>query len=267
MKEKIFLLDNQTLILGDCLDVLNTFPDEHFDVVVTSPPYNIGINYHVYKDRKTFTDYLSWIYVIFSDIKRVLKKDGSIFLNIGSTSINPWIPSDVSQTLRPLFVLQNHIIWVKSISIGQDSFGHYKPINSDRYTNHTFENIFHFTKDGTNTIDRKSIGVPYVYKCNLKAKTVTEDLRCRGNCWFIPYETIQSKNDRGNHPAIFPETLVEWCIKLHGKKENIKILDPFCGSGTVLLVSRKLKFIGTGIEIDEKYFDYAKDQLEKETLI
>lgn len=261
IKSNEYVIDKQRIINGDCQVVLKTFKDEFLDNVITSPPYNIGIKYNIYKDDLSKENYLSWLHKVFSEIKRVLKLNGSIFLNVGSTNTEPWVAFDVANTLRDLFVLQNHIIWIKSISINEESHGHYKPINSDRYTNHMFEHIFHFTKTGKVPINRKSIGVPYKYKVNLKAVTVTEDIRCRGNTWFIPYNTIQTKQDRGDHPAVFPKKLVEWCIKLHGFNSDTIVCDPFLGSGTTLLVTRKLKCKGIGIEIDETYFDYAYNSL------
>jgi len=251
-------IDNQQLINGDCLQVLKTFDSEIIDTIVTSPPYNLGIKYNSYTDDLDFEKYLDWLENVFTQCKRVLKKNGSIFLNIGSTNIQPWIPYDVASRIRKLFVLQNDIIWIKSVSLNGDSFGHYKPINSKRYMNHMFEHVFHFTKTGNVEINRKAIGVPYKYKCNLKAVTVTEDIRCRGNTWFIPYDTIHSKKQRGDHPAVFPEKLVEWCIKLSSGKN---ILDPFLGSGTTLKVCRNLNCYGIGIEIDKNYFEYCYNNL------
>jgi site-specific DNA-methyltransferase (adenine-specific) len=256
------LKHRQTIILGDCKEVLKTFENECIDVVVTSPPYNIGIKYNSYEDKKE--NYLEWLYEIFSEVKRVLAKDGSFFLNIGSINSNPWISFDVAQKLRDIFVLQNHIIWCKSISITENqSYGQYKPVISERFLNHTYENIFHFTKTGNVKLYRKAIGVPYVHKINLTFPTVTEDCRCRGNVWFIPYETIQTKKDRGNHPAVFPRKLVEMCLKLHGFNENTIVCDPFLGTGTTLVVCNELGCKGVGIEIDKKYYDYSIERLGK----
>ena len=69
-------------------------------------------------------------------LKRVLKDDGSFFLNIAGTSSDPWIAADAANAMRDVFRLQNSIVWVKSVSIGDDSFGHFKPVNSPRYLNH-----------------------------------------------------------------------------------------------------------------------------------
>ena len=255
-------VEKQIIVHGHCEDVLKTFQDKSIDLFITSPPYNIGIKYNDYKDSRK--DYLEWLYEIFLEVKRILKDDGSLFLNTGSISSNPWISFDIIQKLRSLFVLQNHIIWCKSISISKTkNFGQYKPINSNRYLNHTFENIFHLTKDGINIIDRLSIGVPFVDKINLNTKTgnINGDLRCIGNVWFIPYETIQTKKDRGTHPAIFPKKLVENCLKLHGYNENTIVCDPFSGSGTTLVVCKELMVKGIGIEQDIKYVSHTKTRL------
>jgi site-specific DNA-methyltransferase (adenine-specific) len=173
---------------------------------------------------------------------------------------------DVGIALRDIFQLQNLITWVKNISVGEESYGHFKPINSKRYITPTNETIYHFTKNGNVTIDRLSIGVPYMHKSNLRERSkkkkktgkIKEDKRCRGNTWFIKYETIQSKGERGSHPATFPEELAEMCIKLAlNNKKNAKILDPFVGSGTTIIVAKKLKQFSVGIDINSDFLDYA----------
>ena len=76
-------------ILGDCLENLKKIEDKSIDLVVTSPPYNIGLKYHKYEDKKPREQYLEWIYDIFTELKRVLKDDGHIFLNMGYTNKDP----------------------------------------------------------------------------------------------------------------------------------------------------------------------------------
>ena len=269
-------------ILGDCLESLKTIEDKTVDVVVTSPPYNIGIKYNKYKDKKPHEQYLEWIYDIFVQLKRVLKDDGHIFLNMGYTNKDPWISMEVAIKLKDMLVMQNKITWVKSISIGEDkddTHGHFKPINSDRYINITNEDIYHFTKTDKVKINREAVGVPYKWKCNLidrktgkhrinkKTGLPVEDKRCKGNSWFIPYDTITSKKERGEHPATFPEGLVEHCIKISGIKEGV-ILDPFIGSGTTVRTAKKLSdnvegynLSGIGMDIDEKYINYCNESI------
>ena len=261
LKKKI---DNQQIILGDCLEVLENIKDKTIDMLITSPPYNLGIKYNYYNDKRSNANYLKWLQSIFVNIKRVLRDDASVFLNVGCSNKNPWAALDVAQSLRDMLVLQNRIIWVKSVSIDNVTHGHFKPINSRRYLNHTFEEIFHFTKRSDVKIHRTAIGVPYMDKNNLKRKKDSIDLRCRGNCWYIPYKTIRSKMQKGGHPAVFPEKLVEQCIKLHGYNENTIVCDPFLGSGTTLVVAKQLGIKGIGIEIDQKYFEYSCRRLTEE---
>ena len=284
--------DKYCFILGDCLEKLKDIPDKSISVITTSPPYNIGLKYHKYEDKKPRDQYLEWIYDIFSELKRVLKDDGHVFLNMGYTNKDPWISMEVSMKLKDLFVLQNKIVWVKSVHINgvlnkdtdemvDKTFGHFKNINSERYINVTNEDLYHFTKNDKVIINKKAVGVPFEYKCNLidrktkqhkidkKTGLPMEDKRCKGNTWFIPYKTITSKKSKGEHPAIFPEELVEHCIKISDIKEGT-ILDPFIGSGTTVKVAKKMndmegskyKLSGIGIDIDEKYINYCKERIK-----
>jgi site-specific DNA-methyltransferase (adenine-specific) len=256
------------LLHGDVLLMLKTLPDKSFDCIVTSPPYNIGKNYgNLVNDKKPMNEYLIWIKDIFHECKRVLKDDGSLFINLGYSNQYPWIAMDVAQKLREDYVLQNQIIWVKNISIKNDSYGHFKPINSNRYLNNTNEMIYHFTKTGDVPVERLAIGVPYVYKCNLKSRKdkekVKPDLRCRGNTWFIPYETIQNnKTERGGHPASYPVELAETCIKLCLGDKKGNVLDPFIGTGTTLVAAKKLGLEGVGIDINQNFLKFSEERLK-----
>ena len=88
-------------------------------------------------------------------------------------------------------------------------------------------------------------------------------MRCRGNTWFVPYETIQSRAKERPHPATFPVQLAEWSIRLHGAARVETMLDPFLGIGNSAIAAQRLgvkKFIG--FEIDEDYLDEAKRRLD-----
>ena len=150
-------------------------------------------------------------------LKRVLKDDGSFFLNIAGTSSDPWIAADAANAMRDIFRLQNSIIWVKSISIGEESFGHFKPVNSRRYLNHLARAR---SSTSPRTARRRSTGwrsaCPSRTSRTSRAGGTVEDRRCGGDVWFIPYQTIRSKSQRDHHPSPFPVELAERCIKLHG---------------------------------------------------
>ena len=208
-----------TFYNGDCLDGMNTLIEEKsVDVVVTSPPYNIGIDYGEFADNLPNNVYLSWLERIGIEIKRVLKDDGSFFLNVGNKPSDQWKSIDLALRMRNHFVLQNKIQWVKSISIRNSNFsdrtdfqdivtiGHHQPLppTCARFLNSCYEDIYHFTKKGCIKLDKTSIGVPYKRKSNINRwPSVKQDLRDRGNVWFIPYDTIQNKSERP-HPATFP---------------------------------------------------------------
>jgi site-specific DNA-methyltransferase (adenine-specific) len=157
---------------GDVLEQLKTLKNEEFDCIVTSPPYNIGKDYgSKVNDKKPMDRYLDWILEVFTECKRVMKPNASLFINIGYSNLEPWIAMDVAQKLRSTFVLQNNITWVKNISIDETSYGHFKPINSKRFLNVTNETILHFTKTGDSEIHRLAIGVPYMHKSNLTERS------------------------------------------------------------------------------------------------
>ena len=253
----------------DCVKGMSQLPSEHVDLVVTSPPYNLGVCYGKFSDWQDRESYLRWCRDWASQVQRILKSSGSFFLNIGSAPSNPMLPHEIVIELRNLFVLQNTIHWIKSITI-QDregnlqSHGHFKPISSKRFLNDCHEYIFHFTKNGRVELDRLAIGVPYQDKSNISrwSHTRGSDLRCRGNTWFIPYETIQSRAKERPHPATFPVQLAEWCIKLHGVSRVHTMLDPFLGIGNSAMAAQRCgvkKFIG--FEIDGTYLAEAKRRL------
>jgi len=247
---------------GDCVVGMAALPEDSVDLVVTSPPYNIGKEYGAYDDNRRHDEYLRWCGEWATGIKRTLKPGGSLFLNVGDSSRQAFFPYEVAKAMTEAgFELQNTIHWIKSISIERDglttSHGHFKPINSDRYLNECHEYIFHFTLDGKRQLDRLAIGVPYADKSNIArwSHTNGKDRRCRGNTWFIPYRTIHQRAKQRPHPATFPTELAVKCIRLHGAR-NAVVMDPFLGIGHAAFAASECadivsKFIG--LEIDEEY--------------
>lgn len=258
----------------DCLKGIKSLPAKSIDVIVTSPPYNIGVEYNTYQDTKSEKEYLNWLKRIGKACKRVLTDDGSFFLNIGGTLRNPWIPLHVACAFESDYTMQNMIHWIKSIAIPKEqvqkysscdqniAVGHYKPINSQRFHHDCHEFIFHFTKSGDVKLDKLSIGVPYQDKSNIRRWKSTNgvDRRDRGNTWFIPYETIQ---DSRPHPAVFPVKLPEMCIQDHGVEKTKVVLDPFMGIGSTAVAAVNLGVDFIGFEIDEKYINIAYERIEK----
>lgn len=255
----------QTLLTGDCLDLIATLEVGSVDVVVTSPPYNLDLRYSSYEDRVPEEKYLDFLFAVATALRRVLKPEGSIFLNVSGSSSRPWLPFELIVRLRPLFVLQNHISWIKSIATPDDAVGHYKPVGGKRFLNHAHEHIFHLTLTGAVPLDRLAIGVPFKDKSNIARRGHARDLRCRGNTWFIPYETVRSRTQKWNHPGTFPVNLPRWCIRLHGQPDAL-VLDPFVGTGTTLVAAHREGARGIGMDMDPAYVAIARERLDAEML-
>ena len=256
------------IFCADCIEGMQQrLADGSVDVIVTSPPYNIGVAYNSHKDDMPFDDYLDWMERLAAECRRVLKPAGSFFFNIGDK------PSDELRSLRVAerivrhFRLQNTIHWVKSIAVPEHdvNIGHYKPVNSRRYLNNCHEYIFHFTPDGGTALEKLALGVPYQDKSNIgRWKAASQDLRDRGNMWFIPYKTVMSEKE---HPAAFPPRLAEMCIRLHGLgKGRLLVLDPFMGSGSTAVAAAALDCDYVGFEIDPHYVVIARAKLGKGSL-
>jgi site-specific DNA-methyltransferase (adenine-specific) len=258
---------------GDCLDILDTFADGSIDAIVTSPPYNLGIRYRTYDDTMPRGKYLEWTAEWVKRAARVLAPDGSLFLNVGAKPTDPWTAIDVAQAVRPFLHLQNTIHWIKSIAIekglagaraGLDedlAVGHYKPINSRRFLHDCHEFVFHFTRRGRTPLDRTAVGVRYQDRSNIgRWRGAASGVRCRGNTWFIPYDTIQSRDKERPHPATFPPRLPEMCLRLHGLDRVAMVVDPFLGLGSTAVACAQLGVNFAGIEMDEGYLNEAVER-------
>jgi site-specific DNA-methyltransferase (adenine-specific) len=263
-----------TFYLADCRDVFASLPEASVDVIVTSPPYNMGIRYNTYQDSLEHEEYLEWTSAWVGAAARVLKPGGSLFLNVGTRPSDPWTALDVAQAARPHLRLQNIIHWVKAVAIDRAhtsaaagitrdlAVGHYKPINSERYLNDCHEFVFHFTPGGSTRLDRLALGVPYQDQSNISRwRAGAEGVRCRGNTWFIPYETIQRRDKDRPHPATFPAKLPEQCIRLHGLSKVEVVMDPFTGLGSTAVACARLGVDFIGADIDELYLTEAAGRM------
>ena len=196
---------------------------------------------------------------------RVLAPEGSFLLNVGAKPTDPWAGLDVARIARRLRTPQNTFHWIRSIAIDRDAaggaslardlaVGHHKPINSPRFVNDCHEYVFHFSHNGAPPLDRTAIGVPYQNKSNVpRWAGAAADRRCRGNTWFLPYETIKKRDSDRPHPATFPPRLPEQCIRLHGRDRVRLAVDPFTGLGSTAIACARMDVDFLGIDIDDVY--------------
>jgi len=256
------------IICTDCVKGLGDIKPGKLDVVVTSPPYNLGTDYEGYDDSMPREKYLEWMVDVGWAVYQALSDQGSFFVNMGSKPTDPMIPFEVLMVLTRMFKLQNTFHWIKSISIETDkgiqSHGHYKPINSPRFVNDCHEYIFHLTKHGDVPIDRLAVGVPYADETNIKRWSTGAKVRCRGNNWYTPYKTIQSRDNDRPHPATFPVELPEMCFRVHGLDRIRWACDPFVGIGHSAIAASRVGIPNfVGMDLSPTYCRRAQDMMEQ----
>lgn len=258
------------LLQGDTRNIIKTLPDNIFQCVITSPPYwgvrDYGIDGQIGAEPD-LNDYVNGLTRIFSDVLRVLRPDGTFWLNVGNTYTSggrKWRQKDNKNKGRAMsyrpptpkglkkkdligvawlvamecqkngWYLRNDIVWYKP-NCQPESV-------KDRFTV-SHEYLFLFTKSERYYFNQDAI----------KEKTLNgNELKNRRTVWSINTEPCPDA-----HFAVFPRALIRPCI-MAGTKENDLILDPFYGSGTVGIVAKELGRRCVGIEIKKEYIEIAK---------
>ena len=233
-----------TNYIGDAVEVMSAMGEDQYGAVVTSPPYNIGVDYGEFKDKLKSDDYdkftENWV-------REALRVAPVAVINFGAPTSSAVNLAKFMLSLSKVGNIQSHITWVKSISTDDWSYGHFKPVNSKRYLTNTHESVFIVSRDGNYVLDRLAVGVPFKDKSNIgRFKSNQSDVRCRGNVWYVPYKTRNSSVD---HPATYPVELAEMMIKIVGTPDII--LDPFMGSGTTREAATNLGVKADGIDLKE----------------
>jgi site-specific DNA-methyltransferase (adenine-specific) len=190
---------------------------------------------------------------VWKEVNRVMNETGILFVNIGNSFDNQFKSFEVARDVIDCgFVLIQPVVWVK---------GHHSPVQGNKHLNHLYEYIFMFSKGENYDLNRLAIGVPYKDKSNIgRWKVATKDLRCRGDVWYINYETVQHHSEK-MHDAIFPKELPELCIKLGSSDPADIVLDPFLGSGTTMLAASELGRSSIGYEIEPAYEKIIRKKL------
>lgn len=236
-------IDTQNMIdirLGNNKELIESIEDKTIELCVTSPPYKNCDGFNL-KEQKN----------IFANIYRCLKNDSLFYLNFGALVEDKFRPFSVcAAALECGFKLNDTVIWEKP---------QYSPIQGAKRLNNLYEFVFILYKGKMPKIDRLSIGIEYKDKSNI-GRYSDIDLKCRGNVWRVPYETINSKSQK-LHPDRMPLALAEMCIKLSGIREGT-VLDPYGGSGTTALAAKNLNLSCITFERNEAHFSTIKERLK-----
>lgn len=242
------------IICGDSVDILSEIPDESVDCIVTSPPYWKGFAYEAYFN--SYAQYLDWCRLWLKECKRVLKPNGTFYLNVINDSeitIRAFEIMEIA-TRELMYKLHDSIIWYRY---------NQQPANTDRQLTNQCEYIFmlRHSSDGIQ-LNKKEVynRHPEVFK----TKNV-------GNVWEIPFNSNKpSKNEFGRKETKskwghsgFPVTLPELCILL-STNENDIVLDPFMGSGTTAIACINNNRHYIGIDKSKDYVTLAEKRIQEE---
>ena len=286
------------IYVGDNLDILKSLPDNFVDCCVTSPPYyglrDYGISNQIGLEE-TPEEYISKLVEVFREVKRVLKNDGTLWLNIGDSyagsgkgrngdgsitvnensiqakslgTINGILKKSNSGEAKPKDLIG--IPWMLAFALRKDGWYLRQDIiwakNSvmpepvkDRCTK-SHEYIFLLSKQAHYYFDYLAIQEPIATSTeNKKSKllsNITEvETRNKRDVW-----TVSPARESDSHFAIFPETLITPCILAGSRKDGI-VLDPFFGSGTTgkVAFANGRKFLG--IELNPEYVEIEKKKI------
>jgi DNA modification methylase len=259
------------VICGDCRAVLRAMPAECVHLAITSPPYNVGLDYDGHDDKMPYEQYLDWLLPVWKELHRVLVPGGRFALNVAPTSIKDFRPIhyDMARQLRDLdFIMRTEIIWYKQTMRRRTAWGSWKSPRNPHIVP-SWEYVLVFSK-GSWTLEGKKTDADI---------TGDEFIQFSDGFWQIAPETKgrqpflkslypprrKSKSvERGakseGHPAPFPEELIYRLVKFYSYKENV-VLDPFGGTGTVAVVAKKTGRHFIHIDVSRKYCRIAAARL------
>ena len=259
---------------GDVLTVLKKLSKKKFDLIVTSPPYNIGKVYER-SNHLTFEQYVEWLDKVIEALVASLAESGSICWQVGSFVKNGEIfPLDIytyESFKRRGLKLRNRIVW-------RFNFG----LNSKKRFSGRYETILWFTKSDKYTFNLDPVRIPQLYpgKRHSKGKDsgqpsgnplgknpsdyweFSADQHLRENpIWDIP-NVKANHPEKTIHPCQFPVELIERCV-LALTNAGDTVFDPFIGTGTTAIAAIKHNRNAVGVDKESMFLKIARDRVKR----
>lgn len=258
-------MEHHSLTQGDCIKGLATLPPGSVDLVFADPPFNIGYQYDLYEDRKHADEYLAWSRQWTEAVKQALKPNGAFWLAIGddfAAELKVLIQRDLG------FCCRSWVVWYYT-------FG----VNCTKKFSRSHTHLFHFVKDPKNfTFNGDAIRIPsarqMVYadgraQANGRLPDDTWILRPQDlengfapdqDVWYFPRVCGTFKERAGFHGCQMPEQLLARIIKVASNPGDL-VVDPFAGSGSTLIVAKKLHRQWLGFELSKNYAKRIRQRL------
>jgi adenine-specific DNA-methyltransferase len=242
--------------LANCLDLLRELPSDSVDLIVSSPPYNLGKEY---ESKRALEVYLDEQKAVLGECARVLKKTGSLFWQVGAfADAGMLIPLDIRffPILENLGLIpRNRIVWVRQHGL------HARNKFSCRH-----ETILWFTKSDDYVFELDNIRVPQKYQNKKSHKgenhgrlSCNPDGKNPGDIWI--FQNVKHNHEEQTiHPCQFPEDLITRILLATTNPGDV-VFDPYMGAGTTAVVARDHGRHFIGAELDEDYFEVANRRL------
>ena len=233
--------------IGDCLDILPTLDRESVDLVVTDPPYNIGIDYGSGQKADLRDDYDlwcgKWIYWCY----RALKPHGTLWIISGQEH-----GADIDIAIRRTgMTMRNRITWHETFGV----YCHKKFGRCSRPIYYAVKDPKHFT------FNAAAVTVPSDRQTKYGDKRASPGGKIMGDVWSINRVCGTFRERVKGVPTQLPEELVRRIIAVSSNPGDV-VLDPFAGSGTTLAVATSMGRLATGIELNPDYAAIARRRVE-----
>jgi DNA modification methylase len=261
------------IICGDSLEILHQMPSECIHLAITSPPYNVGLQYDSHNDKMPYDDYLNWLKGFWAELHRVLVPGGRFALNVAPTSIKDFRPVhyDMARDLMQIgFIMRTEILWYKQTMRRRTAWGSWKSPRNPHMVP-SWEYVLVFCK-GSWALEGDKADADITGEEFIKYSDAFWSIQpeTRGRQPFL-HSLYPPRNGRkppeqknGGHPAPFPEELIKRLIKFYCYKGNV-VLDPFGGTGTVAVVAKRYDRHFVHMDLSRKYCAISAERIAAET--